>query len=139
MGKINEKKLEEYTDKYYQGDLARYKKKLKKDDMYSIDTFYSDKGMMGRKLISKSTKKVVLDKYNDRCDICKKPYDEYYFIIHRIDGDRDNLMETNLVPLCLSCHKEISALAKAKLNDYKVEIDRMKTENKYGLSEIKSI
>ena len=136
---LYEKNLELYTDKLFQGDLSRYGKKFKKDNKYSIDTFYRDKGMIERKTISKSTEKVVLDKYNDRCDICEKPYDEYDFEIHRIDGDRSNLMATNLVSLCCSCHKKIEILVKLKLRNHKVEQEGKKPKEKYGLPEIEPI
>ncbi len=59
MEKINEKKFELYTDKLFQGDLERYEEELKKDNSYSIDTFYIDKGMIERKTISKSTEKII--------------------------------------------------------------------------------
>ena len=139
MGKINEKKLEAYANKLYRGELARYKKKLEKDDIYSITTFYRDEGKIKRKSISKSQEKDVIDKHKNKCVICSKPYDRDDFEIHHINGDRGNPLTGNLVPLCHRCHKKIKTKAKAKLKDYKVRQGGKKQKPNWGLPEIEPI
>ena len=139
MAKINEEKLEAYVKKLYRGDLARYNKKLKENDLYSITTFYRDEGKIERKSISKSQEKEVIDTYKNKCVICSNPIDKYDFEIHHIDGDRGNTITDNLIPLCKRCNMMIRIKAKSKLREYKVEQGRNKPTNKYGLPEIKPI
>ena len=68
--------------------------------------------------------KVVIEKYK-KCAICPKKYnDPDDFQIHHVNGDRSYTVTSNLVLLCLSCHKKVHTHAMAKLKDYKVKNKR---------------
>ncbi len=139
MPKINEKKLDLYTNKLYQGELKRYKKKKQRDSIYSINSFYRDEGKIKRRPVSRSQEKTVLDTHKNKCVICNKPYDKDDFEIHHVDGDRSNSVTKNLVPLCHRCHKKMTTNAKAKLRDYQVKQGRNEPANPYGFTGIKPV
>jgi len=141
MPKVNEKKLELYANKLYNGDLTRYKKKTKKDDLFSISLFLREEEKIRRISTTKSQEKTVAKSYKNKCAVCGKPYeDRDDFDFHHINGDRSKTVTSNLVLLCLGCHRKIHTRAKAKLKDHKVRTGgRKKPKGPFDLPDIKPI
>ncbi len=137
MAKINEKKLELYANKLYRGELARYKKKVERDDIFSIGSFFRQEEKIRRVPISKSQEKTVLNTHKNKCVICSKPYDKDDFEIHHINGNRSKTVTKNLVPLCHRCHKKITTTSKAKLRDHIVKQGGKKPRSPFEPPEIK--
>ena len=136
--KINEKKLESYANKLYRGDLARYKKKLESNNMFSMSLFLTQENKIKRIPSSKSQEKTVIKNYKEKCVVCGRKYeDRDDFDFHHINGDRSKTITSNLALVCLSCHRKIHTNAKSKLKDYKVKQGRKKPRNPYGLPEIR--
>ena len=137
MAKINEKKLELYANKLYRGELARYKENLGDNDLLSITSFFQEEDRTRRVPTSRSQEKMVIKNCKNKCALCGKPYeDRDDFDFHHVNGDRSKTVTTNLILVCLGCHRKIHTKAKAKLKDYNVKKKRRKSEGSYGLPEI---
>jgi hypothetical protein len=48
----------------------------------------------------------ILRKFGYACQLCKKIYKKAKLDVHHIDYDKKNSVETNLIPLCDSCHSK---------------------------------
>ena len=100
------------------GELARDKKKLDKDDKFSIFLFLLQEDERKRINPSIHQMKTVSNIFKDKCAICGNPYEyEDYFAFHHIDGKCNKTFTPNLALVCLGCHKKIHSLAKSKLKD----------------------
>jgi hypothetical protein len=53
---------------------------------------------------NKKLKKIILDRDNHICQLCKQPENGRKLSIHHIDYDKKNHNQLNLVSLCKSCH-----------------------------------
>lgn len=68
-----------------------------------------ESGMKGRTGISKYIRDYLLEKYNNKCQICGwSGFNKYSYTyplhVHHIDGDATNNKEGNLQLLCPNCH-----------------------------------
>lgn len=120
---LDEVKLDKYATKIYKGDLKRFKEKQKNDASFKFDLFYTQESKAIKKkrvAVSLPQEQLIIDKQK-KCATCGKICnDRDYFEIHHIDGDRSRTITSNLVLLCLGCHKKVHTYALAKLKDYKV-------------------
>lgn len=134
MGKINQKELNKYVNRLYLAELKRYKEKLNKDPLLTALSFFDNEEKRRRRVSpTKSQKKKVREIYHYKCAVCGKPYDEYDFEYHHIDGDPSHTAVSNLVLLCHSCHRRITDEVRAKLKDYKVRSKRKSAKVRVGI------
>lgn len=131
---VNKTKQEAYVNKVYKGDLKRYQEKQKKNAEFSVDKFLfgETKATKGSRLAPTSRQGVkVVEDCKRQCVICGKNYDKNPgdFAIHHVDGDRSYTVTSNLVLLCLSCHKKVHDIAGAKLRDYINKKEKSKPKN----------
>lgn len=121
---LNKTKLEDHAKKVYRGDLRRFKEKQKKDVSFTFDLFFTQesKATKGKRVAPSSSQGKVVIERDKKCQICgKKCIDPDDFQIHHVNGDRSKTVTSNLVLLCLSCHKKVHTHARSKLKDYKVK------------------
>ena len=64
----------------------------------------------------RANSKLVLEKYNSKCAICGKDYEQ----IHHIDGTKTNHSVENLMPLCSECHVSTHNKNRESLNSNKI-------------------
>jgi len=118
MTKINSKRLNNYTDRLYNGILRRYKEQQEWED------FYKRELRLDRQKPTRSQINEVIDRWNSECVICKDPYDEQYFEFHHINGNSSHTVVNNLLLVCSKCYGKIHAKARSKLADHNVRIAR---------------
>jgi len=81
---------------------------------YTFDTSLGIDGKKdGRRALSKRFRKKVIDHYHSRCAICGVQYEDRYLQIdHRtpyeIQGDSNQPLESEFMPLCASCNRRKS-------------------------------
>ena len=104
--------------------------------MLSFTSFYAQENKIKRIPPSKSQEKIVIKNCKRKCVVCGKEYkDRDDFDFHHINGDRGRTITSNLVLICLGCHRKINTRAKAKLKDYKVKKKGKKPVG-FGIPEI---
>jgi len=54
-------------------------------------------------MIEKKTRLLVLKMSEGKCEICGRRAS----VVHHIDGNKDNNLMDNLIPLCRLCHKAV--------------------------------
>ena len=129
---LDKAKLEEYANILYEGDLKRFNEKQKKDDSltFGLSLTQESKGTKGKRIPPSSSQGKVVIETHKQCVICGEKYeDSDNFDIHHLDGDRSYTVTTNLVLLCLRCHKKVHKHARSKLSDYKVKNKNASSKN----------
>lgn len=73
--------------------------------------------------INKNLKETILSKYQYRCFLCGKGFEQIKPLsLHHINGNSLQSKEENLIPLCKSCHRKVhiyNILSRSKLFTYK--------------------
>lgn len=121
---LDKAKLEDCANILYDGELKRFKEKQKKDDSLTFGSFLTQesKGTKGKRVPPNSSQGKVVIETHKQCVICGEKYDDPdNFEIHHLNGDRSYTVTSNLVLLCLRCHKKVHNHARSKLSDYKVK------------------